>query len=335
MGNKPLYSPEEINDALFSSEPLANEKMWDFICGEIYDFSLFDLRFNDLREKQQSNENFITLVRKATTFVHAIYADVNRTPENWMRAMNCVRLLTRLVPVAFNKPEEKFYETALLQKLMTHEMPTSVYPTEPTTNEKDVSEGEKERKGELGNEDTESSQKKSQEKKHKLAVELDKPCIYLLLDVLIRMLFLPGFTIVSVDKKSHSEGTFILIYTSFIICLGVTPAVLDSVTFTSTFTMDSHKCDILLCLIACVSSPLFDQSHQSNNDRLGVYVPTSNQYIDYLVRKNPQEAESDFSQVCCSCFYQFHFSFSSIYWFISCRLAYPMILLAGVFLIIT
>jgi hypothetical protein len=152
---------EKLLLLLFEKEEGITEKakIWEFICS--YDLNSFDLQLFELREKQPSN--FIAFTRKAVANIYSIYSNLDRSPEDCAHAMNCIRLLTRIIPVAFDGHDE-FCKSALWQ----------------TIREESGEKGEV-RKGEL----------------------LNKPCIFLLLDLLVKMLFQPGFGIISVDEKTE------------------------------------------------------------------------------------------------------------------------------------
>lgn len=322
MGNKPLYSPEHVKSSLLTKIIDENDAIWEFICGSVYDSSLFEINFKEIREKQPGN--IILLVKKGILFIEAINANPQKSQEDWNRAMNCVRLLTKVLPVCFNHPEDSFYKYSLWQNLTIQPTQELVQLEEkkekkveiPEEAQQQQQQTQEEIKPENTEEIREEKLEEIQQKQEEIIEAVEKPetiineekpheepkeavkeifvedpeliqlkeeecrkprtAILALIDLLVKMLFVPGFTVVSLEKK-----------------VGAGEGVLNSINFASNSTMDAHKADILLAIISCVSFPLFNASHQK--ETYGPYVPESNPYLDYLVRKNPEEA--DLSQV--------------------------------------
>jgi hypothetical protein len=251
-------------------------------------FSL--IKISDIQELRYKNpKNFVLLLRKSIgRLKQATLNRAKNTNEDFVQILNCVGLLTRLIPVAFENwtPEGSFEELIFWKNQIPSVTPSS--PTSnPPTDEKQTTERATETLAPKSFPQTErpisssvstsllSSASKtpaSLSTGDTTSLSVDRPLATQLLDIIMELLFLPNFTMAISTKSPHHDTENQLP----LVCAWA-PGIGVSSVQPSTKGMPQNRAHVMRLLIVCLSLSLFRTPEEHRQAKF------QNKWLDYLV----------------------------------------------------
>ncbi|CAI2180637.1 19593_t:CDS:10 [Funneliformis geosporum] len=215
------------------------------------------------RVRDQARENLETLINKVIDRILRILRapDFPSLQNSTLHLLNCIRILTRLIPFIFESEEmgdweEKFFWTPQLKKVKKNRK------TDASENPQDLPQMQNEATNEnLAKESSQGSQTQNTN------FETIPPLGERLLSVIIDLLFLAGFTLPATLAKDNGR----IIYVNWETGVGST------IPIGSSKENDYNKTETLRLLLVLISKSMYMSG--------ATYIGKENKWIKYLVLK--------------------------------------------------